>query len=150
MNKDMQKLKAKYSLKKITDRINKYSEISFVKAYHAIDLDSMIKDEVQDIFRIDYPIAFKKPYNSTDLDHYFYALLDHLNYNSDSFHWFIPYYSGSDWWIELRFDSIGKFINCYFNDKFTDFTAIDLVNYVLFDISNTEDYVEYRVKYYYK
>lgn len=148
MNMDMdnkQKIKDKNALDNIVKSISSIAGISILDAYNSHNVSKNYIEALNKIYTIDFPILTTKERGLKNIE-YVESLYNYLNLSMDSFHWIIPHYDGSNWWVELEIGHLDNFINHYYpRNKAIDFTAIDLKYQLLFDIEMGEADFEYRI-----
>lgn len=136
--------KDKYLLKKIEKNLKSTKGISIISIFHDSNIYANYSDFLNEICKINFPILLtqERGYKKYEYIEYLYK---HLNISIQSFKWLIPYFDGSNWWIELQIDNLEEFVKFYFHNKKLNLTAIDTKNKLLFDIEYGESNFEYRV-----
>lgn len=135
----------KMKLKNIKEKINSISGVSIINVYEHSDICENYIDQLDEIYKIDFPILTKKEIGDERYKYIEY-LYKYLKLQTGNYNWLLPNFDISCWWLELKIDNLCNFLDIYYLDNFSvDLTAIDINYKLLFDIGYGESDIEYYI-----
>ena len=137
-------IKDRMMLKQIKEELQEVEGVFLVNAFKCDEVTEYC-EKLNQILKIGYPISFTKERGDifTKYVEYGYTEVGGL---MKRLRWLIPYFKGSNWWIEIDIECLKCFMDYYFqNAKSVNLTFFELTNNFLMDIENGEDGYEYRI-----
>lgn len=141
----MQKIRDRCFLNDIEKSIKNIIGVSIRHSYKSSDVHEKNIKILNEIYKNDFPVFLTKE-NGDQNYRYIEYLYEYLKITSDFYIWLIPYFNGSNWWIELEISNLYNFVNLYCPSNHPiNLTVFDISNNLLFDIEIGESAYEYRI-----
>ncbi|RKM55774.1 hypothetical protein D6853_09520 [Butyrivibrio sp. X503] len=148
MNENIRRKKQEITNKKIYKKYSDLDCIRILNTKERDDVDKVFINALDEIRRLEYSKSFTTEYFDNPYEYIDY-LYENLKLNKRNIKWLIPGFGGGSKWYEVIVIDIKEFFHTYFeNEMFSDFSAIDLENRVIFEIESGEEAIEYYLKKY--
>ncbi len=148
MNENIRRKKQEITDKKIYQKYSNLDCIRILNTKEIDDVDKVFINALDEIRRLEYSKSYTTEYFDNPYEYVDY-LYENLKLNNRNIKWLIPGFGGGSKWYEVIVIDIKEFFYIYFeNEMFSDFSAIDLENRVIFEIENGEEAIDYYIKIY--